>query len=123
MTNPEHHQETGTMSEGAHAVGYADSLIGHFTAQETLRRGAEAVATLRAAGLITFPEDRELRTTEKPKPKPRGNYSFDYKTKKVKEINAYRRAGMTAKKATHKAKVAWQSYHNWQEETGIKYAA
>ena len=52
------------MSEGSHAVGYADSLVGYFTAEEALRRGAEAVAKYRAAGLISFPEDREPKKVE-----------------------------------------------------------
>jgi len=63
-TETENHEETGAMSEGAHAVGYANSLVGHFTAQETLKRGAEAVASYRATGLITFPEDREQEIAE-----------------------------------------------------------
>ena len=64
MTDPELHQETGEMSEGAHAVGYADSLVGHFTAQETLRRGKAAVEHFTAMGLITFPEDRGTEQKE-----------------------------------------------------------
>lgn len=122
MTDTALHQESGEQSAGTRAVGYANSLLGHFTAQETLRRGRAAVEHYAAMGLITFPEP------EKPKaaPKPRGrhkNYSDAYRIKKVEEIHQYRREGMTAKAATHRACVAWQTYYNWQDQTGIKYSA
>lgn len=58
MTINDHHEETGDQSTEAHAVGYTSSLVGYFTAQETLRQGAQAVSAYRAVGLITFPEDR-----------------------------------------------------------------
>jgi hypothetical protein len=120
MTNPELHQESGAMSEGAHAVGYANSLVGYFTAQETLRRGAEAVAKLRASGLITFPEDRG-------EPKPRRAYTHTFtdneKRDKCFQIHKLRREGVKARLAAKEGgNIAYQTYSRWMDELNIPYS-
>jgi hypothetical protein len=66
MTNPELHQESGAMSEGAHAVGFIDSQMGRFTTARTLYEGRATIANYRASGLITFPEDRALPVEPEP---------------------------------------------------------
>ena len=121
MTNPEYHEETGAMSEGAHAVGYANSLVGHFTAQETLRRGAEAVASYRASGLITFPEDR---IAAKPKDKAYASpFTEEERREKVSAIHQLRHEGVKARLAAKQGgDISYQTYSRWMDDLDMLYS-
>lgn len=105
------------MNRESHAVGYANSLVGYFTAEEELRRGKKAVKHFAKMGLITFPEP-EVKIQ---RAKPFNARREDEKRSIVSAIHALRREGNKARCAAAALDISYKTYSRWAVNLNMPY--